>query len=371
MMKQLKKVGKEVLFLKTGSDNCRNGEGAFVRLTDGGILFAYTEFMKGAGRDEDEGRITGLFSYDEGETWGEKRVLATRHPGALNIMGPNFLRLTDGSLALFHGEKRKDADGIITNTRYMRISRDEGRTFGEGVRCYPEHGYSVMNHDRVIRLKSGRIILPVAHHSEVGFIPKTLPLGPGKVRFSVSDDDGKSWRMLDGGVCSPFSDSVQLQEPGLYQHADGTLWLWCRTNYGCQYAAYSKDDGESWSAIEPAVFFTSPTSPMSVKRAGDQVIAIFNPVPAFCGRDGQKGPWGRTPLVAAVSADDGIHHDGRSFDRVFYLEDDQTESYCYASIFDGGDYFLTAYYHSDGTGWCLSSTRVKKVMLSELTDGQA
>lgn len=366
MLKNLGKIGKQVLFLETGSENCRNGEGAFARLKDGSILFAYTEFMKGSGRDEDEGRIAGYISRDEGETWGEKRILVVKHPDALNIMGPNFLRLKDGSLALFHGEKRKNANGIITNTRYMRVSRDEGKTWSEGMRCYLRDGYSVMNHDRVIRLMSGRIILPVAHHSDTGFDPASGRLEPGKVMFSVSDDDGKSWRMLDAVVRSPFSDPTQLQEPGLYQHEDGTLWMWCRTGYGTQYMAFSRDDGETWTDIEPAFFFTSPPSPLSVKRAGKYTVAIFNPTPKFTARDENRGPWGRSPLVCAVSTDDGIHHDGKSFDKVFFLEDSLSDSYCYPAIFAGEDYFLTAYYHSGGSGWCLSSTKVVKVRFDEL-----
>ena len=38
----MKKVGRPVLFLATGPNNPRNGEGAFIRLKDGSILFAYT-----------------------------------------------------------------------------------------------------------------------------------------------------------------------------------------------------------------------------------------------------------------------------------------------------------------------------------------
>jgi hypothetical protein len=161
---------------------------------------------------------------------------------------------------------------------------------------------------------------------------------------------------------------VGLQEPGLYQHEDGILWLWCRTAYGCQYMACSKDEGETWSPIEPALFFTSPPSPLSVKKAGDYTVAIFNPVPNFCGRDKEKSPWGRSPLVCAVSTDDGKFHDEKSFDRMFYLEDDLNDSYCYPAMFAGEDYFLTAYYHSNGSGWCLNSTKIKKIEFSELAE---
>jgi len=366
MIEKLKTIGRQVLVLDTSEENCRNGEGAFIRLKDGGILFAYTEFLRGIGRDEDESQISGVVSYDEGETWSEKRVLVAKRPEALNMMCVNLLRLNDGSLAMIHGEKRLNKNQIITNKRFMRISTDEGKTWSEGKQCYDLEGYACMNHDRAIRLTSGRIILPIAHCSMIGLDLKTRSVGPGVVVFSVSDDDGKTWRTLDCRVQSPFSDGVQLQEPGLYQHADGTLWLWCRTGYGSQYVAFSKDDGETWSDLQPSDFFTSPASPMSVKRTGDFTVAVFNPIPEFCGRDKTLGPMGRTPLLCAVSTDDGVFHDGRSFERLFYLENDLHNSYCYCAIFPGKDYFLAAYYHSNGYRHCLKCTKIKKIEYKEL-----
>ena len=41
----MKKVGREVLFLATGQDNPRNGEGAMIRRRDGSILLIYTAYM--------------------------------------------------------------------------------------------------------------------------------------------------------------------------------------------------------------------------------------------------------------------------------------------------------------------------------------
>ncbi|MBQ8815478.1 MAG: exo-alpha-sialidase [Lachnospiraceae bacterium] len=364
--KQSKTIGKQVLFLQTSEENCRNGEGAFVRLKDNGILFAFSEFLKGTGRDHDEARVSGFVSYDEGETWGEKRVLFTKGEDAINIMSVSFLRLKNGSLAIFYGEKYKSSEGLITDKMYLRVSADEGKSWGEAVCCFPVDGYHVLNNDRVIRLAGGRILVPIAMHSLTGFQSGTRFSLPGSVAFSVSDDDGKSWRVIPTVIRSPFHDNVQLQEPGVYQHEDGKIWMWCRTKYGCQYMAFSEDDGETWSDLEPGLFFSSPTSPMQVKRAGNRTLAVFNPIPEYCGRDRAREPWGRTPLVCAVSTDDGKSHDGRSFGKLFYLEDDRTNGYCYPAIFAGEDYFLTAYYHSNDTGHCLDSTKILKVMYEEL-----
>ena len=363
-------MGKQVLFLETSENSCRIGEGAFIRLKDGGIMFAFTEFLQGTGHDHDDARITARISYDEGESWGENRVLFFKSEQAVNVMNVSLLRLQNGALAIFYTEKYMGDGDRILDRILMRISRDEGITWGDPVRCFPVEGYHVLNNDRVIRLKSGRILVPVALHALAGTETKVKTPMPGAIMFSVSDDDGKSWRVINRIIHSPFHDRIQFQEPGVYQHGDGRIWMWCRTGYGCQYMAYSDNDAETWSDVEPGLFFSSPLSPMQVKKTGDYTVAIFNPIPEFSGRDcahkGGKEPWGRTPLVCAVSRDDGKNHDGTSFKEMVYLEDDRTNGYCYPSIFSGKDYFLTAYYHTNDTGFCLNSTKVLKVMHSEL-----
>lgn len=105
---------------------------------------------------------------------------------------------------------------------------------------------------------------------------------------------------------------------------------------------------------------------MSVKKLGDHTVAVFNPIPVFTGRNPERGPWGRSPLICAVSSNDGITHDAESFDKIFYLEDDLADSYCYTALFAGEDYFLAAHYHSNGSGWCLSNAKMVKVFFDEL-----
>ena len=58
----MKKIGKEVAFLKTKKGNPRNGEGTFARLSDGRILFAYTEYYSSCGEDHGTARIRSAFS---------------------------------------------------------------------------------------------------------------------------------------------------------------------------------------------------------------------------------------------------------------------------------------------------------------------
>ena len=50
----------------------------------------------------------------------------------------------------------------------------------------------------------------------------------------------------------------------------------------------------------------------------------------------------------------------------YLLEDDTADSYCYPAICETKDGILVSYYHSDGSDVCLNSTKVVKVLWSEL-----
>ena len=103
---------------------------------------------------------------------------------------------------------------------------------------------------------------------------------------------------------------------------------------------------------------------MLIKDVGEYTVAIFNPEPNFNGRP-RNEPWGRTTYICAVSQDGG-----KTFtrDRKFFIEDDRNNGYCYPAILDGDGYFLLAYYHSNGTGVCLNSCKIKKILHRELTE---
>jgi hypothetical protein len=97
-----------------------------------------------------------------------------------------------------------------------------------------------------------------------------------------------------------------------------------------------------------------------MKRAGRYTIAIFNPIPIYTTLNDDK-TWGRTPLICAVSEDDG-----NTFTKIFALEDDPDNGFCYPALIEGEDYFLVSYYHSNNTGIPLNSTKVIKIMFSEI-----
>ena len=71
----MKKIGQEVSFLAPKENNPRNGEGDFLRLRDGTILYVYSGFVGACGSDDAASDIRGIRSTDEGKTWVEDRIV--------------------------------------------------------------------------------------------------------------------------------------------------------------------------------------------------------------------------------------------------------------------------------------------------------
>lgn len=383
-MKKMKKIGKEVLFLPTGETNPRNGESTFARLKNGNIMLAYTHYYGDSWKDHAIARICCCISSDNGETWSAPETLIEKDEAAENIMSPSLIRLANGELGMVYLRKFKMPDnGIICMPQFIS-SADEGKTWSTPVGCGLSDGYYCTINDGVIVQKNGRILVPSSYYGirYDAFHTCTLDLGPrkgGEVVISYSDDNGKTWGVFEERIRSPYTDSTGLAEPGLYEHEDGRLWLYCRTAYGYQYQSHSDDNGVSWSTPIPNFCFTSPDSPMRVKKVGKYVASVFNPMGYNCLNSGTEN-WGspkRTPLMCAIS-----HDDGRSFDttgktpangvmkgfaeNLYYIEDSREDSYCYPAIIEVDDGFLVTYYHSNGTGICLNSTKVVKIRFSEL-----
>lgn len=359
----MKKIGREVLFLAAKDGNPRNGEGTFLRLKNGAILFVYSKFSGSDWHDECSADIAALISYDEGETWADERILFTHDENSRNYMCPSLLRMNNGDVGIVFLRKAKENESGIP---YFSRSSDEGKTFSQPQKFFNDNiNYFVIENDHAITLQNGRILLPANHHSRL-VNGVTEIVGHGKKCIFASDDDGGTWREIAERQDIPFADKsvTGLQETTVYQHKDGVLHAFSRTDLGFQFECFSEDNGESWSTPSPNRFFSSPDSPLLMKRVWNFTVAVFNPIPNYTTRPNADGNvWGRTPLVCAVSEDDGKTF---SFDRVYALEDDPNNGYCYPAIIEGEDYFLVAYYHSNNNESPLNSCKIKKIMYDEI-----
>ena len=341
---------KIALELKPGPDNPRNSEGAFLPLKDGRIMFAYSRYYGTSSSDHATADIAARYSSDKGATWTDKDEILVRNHGGMNVMSVSLLRLQSGEIALFYLLKNSTRDCRLV----LRRSFDDGKTWSEPTLCITDEvGYFVVNNDRVIQLKDGRLLFPVSQHRFDGGVFDNK----GVVMTYASDDNGKTWRRgkSELRIVSPSGKAYAAQEPGVVELKDGRILLWIRTNAGCQFMSWSNDRGETWSVPQPS-WLRSPLSPASIKRlpTGD-LLAVWNDHEGrFDLKKKGRGMDGRrTPLSAAISRDDGVTWQGART-----IEDDPDGHFCYIAIepLDDGTVLLgyCAYSH-------LGHTRLVKV----------
>lgn len=379
----MKKIGTEVLFLKTGANNPRNGEGSMICTKDGRILYIYTEYVGDDCEDHARAQISVCESADGGAHWSHSRVLIAKPNGAQNIMSPSVFRMKDGAMGLVYLRKDvREDDGVICTPLFTR-SDDEGQTWSEPRGCGFPIGYYCVVNDGVLVTDNGRIYVPASYTGEIRDAMHTMKIKPiphiSDIRIAYSDDHGQSWQVCPRVLSSPYPRMGGLFEPGMLEHRDGTLWLYARTPLGHQYQSFSRDGGMSWTEVEPNCRFTTPDAPMRVKRLGDYVAAIYNPIGYSC-LFPETERWGspkRTPIVITVSTADGkdLNDSTVSFangafldvaKHTYLLEDDLTNSYCYPSALALEDGILVSYYHSDGSRECLHAAKIVKIQYEEL-----
>ena len=345
-------------------------------------MYIYTAYFGGDGRDHSNAVLYVIYSEDEGYTWTAPALFMEKDKKAENIMSVSLFRMQNGEIGMVYLRKEVISDNGIACMPVFRHSADEGKTWSDfAIFSIPEGYYCVIS-DGVIVQKSGRILVPMSYHGPYAelVIDNTKYL-QADVRFAYSDDNGITWNMLDTIISSPFEDNLGFAEPGVYEHEDGELWCWYRTAYGYQYESRSKDGGKTWSAPMPNLHFSSPDSPMNVKRVGNCTIAIFNPEPLNCVRT-LRERWGsskRTPFICAISSEDAVDFKNTRatlayrnldtyFSHCFALETDPQNSFCYPAIIETKDGFLVAYYYSDNTDFALKATKIRKVLYSEIEE---
>ena len=154
--------GREVVLrMEPGPGNTRNSEGDFITLKNGRILFIYTHYTGGRGGDNDSAYLASRYSDDNGLTWSRVSEKVIEQEGKLNIMSVSLLRLQNGEIALFYLRINSEVDCVPI----VRFSTDEAKTWSEPVQCITDRqGYFVLNNNRVIQLKNGRLLFAVARH---------------------------------------------------------------------------------------------------------------------------------------------------------------------------------------------------------------
>ena len=309
------------------TEHPRYSEGSIIPLMDGSLLLATTEFDNSTS-DFAPARIVARRSRDDGNTWNEREILQD-NVGRLNVMSATVRRFRaqqGAAIGLFYLQKNSRDDLKV----YLRTSADDGRTFGEPRLITDSPGFHVMNNDRVTELADGRLLCPVAW-------TRDFQADDHFVSFCYwSDDEGKSWST---GMSRVNVQKRGAMEPEVLELKDGRVLMIVRTQLGEIYASFSNDRGESWSSAKPWRV-RSPESPATLRRipATGDLLLVWNPVYNAGADHGGK----RTPLVAAISTDEG-----RNWGAPRILEDRTDQEYAYTSVAFFEWRVLLSYYVGD------------------------
>ncbi len=293
-------------------ENPRNSEAAIIPVSEGRLLLGWTEFYAGSGADHGPARLVGKISKDRGRTWGDQYTLV-ENDGGCNVMEVNFLRLKDNSIALFYCQKNTENSDCRV---MMRVSKDEGASFGTAKQLSEAGKYTGLTNGRCIRLKTGRILLEAWEN--------------GDSYVYLSDDDGATWR--ESQRIKPEQGSW---EPACIELKDGRVLMLMRTGMGGQYQSFSSDSGEHWTEPLPSDLkgTAAPVSISRVPSTGD-LLAIWNHNP---------GGGHRTPLSAALSKDEG-----KTWGNLRNIEEAPGDAWAYPAVTWVKDEALVTYFNYTG-----------------------
>lgn len=331
--------------------NPRNGEGAFIRLRNGHLLYAYSRY-DGPG-DLDPSSVAFRTSADAGRTWGGERVVLS--DGRHTVGHPGLVRLADGRIGLSYMviKARNDAKTCF------RTSRDEGATWSAAVAISDGlYGYITAPHDSLRLYAKGRLVQVC--HGRDGRRLRTL--------IYTSDDGGTAWvRRTKAGLIAPGKGLWEGSIARLPRA--GHLLLYGRTDNDWFWESRSADNGTTWSKPVRSAL-RNPQAPAKLYNVpGSKAIVLLqNP---YVSGEG-KWPNGERWILASMVTTDG----GRTWHGYRQLEyTSHDEWYHYPCLyFDfprGGSGVRWAHvaYHYGRTGATHQSTLYQRLPADWFTRG--
>jgi sialidase-1 len=313
-----------VVKIEKGRYGPRGMPGDIIALKDGRLLLSYTHDAVG---------IAGRTSADVGKTWSDEFPLAPnpKPPGPKgHFCHPSFLRLGNGNLLMSY---IFGADALpYYGHNYLKVSADEGKTWGDQFIMTPYPGYIIMHNAKLVRLSSGRILAPVEYKKRM---PSTEDHSGYVAMVCYSDDGGVSWQVSRNDV---DMNPHEAQEPHVVELRDGRVMMLFRTYSGYLGRSYSTDRGETWSAGEmvqdlPLPGATGAVSVHRLPKTGDLLL-----IQITGSRDGK-----RAPLTAKISRDEG-----KTWSKGRNIGKDPDDDYGYQSVTFVDDLAIVSFHALDG-----------------------
>ncbi len=368
---------KSYLLEDHSTDGKRDGEGSVVEFADGSLYFMYTHFDGGG--DNSPAKLVSRRSRDGGESWSEPEVVFEPESSWLNIMSVSLLRLKDGRIGCVFLVKPCDGECFP----YWTVSEDEAKSWSAPRSIAGDYGhymikgnisghhlfiskltagFYVVNNDRLIQLKSGRLLVPYHYFIK----PPSDNIRQPRCGCLMSDDGGETWlhgrEEIDVKPENYYIPEnvrhdplpvlrlmtyhlVCVQEPGVVELSDGRVLMWARSDGGCAYAAISSDGGETWKEPFKALCdIPMPKGPATIKRlpGNNRLVMLHNDRSGI--PFGGPGFHWRTPLSVAVSDDDGATWKAHE-----PLVGDDSRNYCYFSLLFFGEKSIISTYEGTST----------------------
>lgn len=248
-----------------------NHTSTVVVLPTGEVLVAW-----GSGADElaADTRIVLARRAADGSPWTDPIVVADK-PG---LPDANCVLFLDdrGRLHLYHSEMFFDQ--FCTSFVIERTSDDGGATWTQPRGALP--AVCVLLRNKPVILRDGRWLLPA-------YVEATY-----QSQFFISIDRGATWGPLTPPLLTlPFGNL----QPAVVQRSDGTLFALMRSAAGAGYSWEGVSAGGLWWRLSPQPELPNPGSGLDMIRLSTgHLVVAYN-----------DSPTERTPLVAAISADEG------------------------------------------------------------------
>ena len=276
-------------------------------------------------------RISARISTDRCRTWSDRFILQD-NLWKYNVKHPNLMRLPSGEVIFsFVGWDSNEQRNV-----FMKRSRDNCESWSEIVRI-SNPGWICNNHGRMLRLSTGRIVLPAHTPVENGKIGAPYSNTCHLHSFVYYSDDGfKTWQESADTMTAPGRGA---HEPCVVELKDGRLLCLLRTTTGRLYRSFSKDGGDHWSKPEPTQLPAPDAEPLiaRIPSTGDLMV-MWNNVES-------QSNWPRTPLSVAISKDEG-----ESWGHYHDIDPRPERDAAYPSVFFQGDEAVVTYY-TRPTSW--------------------
>lgn len=257
--------------------------------TQRGTLLAFAE-GRASLSDHAENDLVLRRSFDRGETWTPRAVVAEDSTNALNNPTAVVLRETGRILLMYQRyvkgfdehKAEPGLDGPRVCRTFLTQSDDDGAHWSKP----RELTASVKRPELVTSTATGPgigIQLRRGPHAGRLLMPFNQgPYGHWKVYAAISDDRGETWRY---GDTAEDTGQGYANEAQLAELPDGSVLLNARNQAGLKVrkTAHSRDGGESWSRLQEDARLIEPqcqASLLSHPGAGDpggEVLLFCNP----------------------------------------------------------------------------------------------